>query len=54
MTEPPTEGRRSSALTRLVLTRVGLALLTLLLVSVLVFATVQLLPGDLGRTVLGP
>jgi peptide/nickel transport system permease protein len=37
-----------------VLTRVGLALLTLLLVSVLVFATVQLLPGDLGRTVLGP
>ena len=54
MTEPPTEGRRSSALTRLVLTRVGLALLTLLLVSVLVFATVQLLPGDLGRTALGP
>ena len=54
MTEPPTEGRRSSALTRLVLTRIGLALLTLLLVSVLVFATVQLLPGDLGRTVLGP
>lgn len=54
MTEPPTEGRRSSALTRLVLTRVGLALLTLLLVSMLVFATVQLLPGDLGRTVLGP
>ena len=48
------KGRRSSALTRLVLTRVGLALLTLLLVSVLVFATVQLLPGDLGRTVLGP
>jgi peptide/nickel transport system permease protein len=37
-----------------VLTRIGLALLTLLLVSVLVFATVQLLPGDLGRTVLGP
>jgi len=54
VTEPPTEGRRSSALTRLVLTRVGLALLTLLLVSMLVFATVQLLPGDLGRTVLGP
>jgi peptide/nickel transport system permease protein len=28
--------------------------MTLLLVSVLVFATVQLLPGDLGRTILGP
>ena len=54
MTEPPTEGRRSAALTRLVLTRIGLALLTLLLVSMLVFATVQLLPGNLGRTVLGP
>jgi peptide/nickel transport system permease protein len=29
-------------------------LVTLLLVSMLVFATVQLLPGDLGRTILGP
>jgi peptide/nickel transport system permease protein len=48
------ERRRSSVLTRLVITRVGLALLTLLLVSMLVFATVQLLPGNLGRTVLGP
>jgi peptide/nickel transport system permease protein len=54
VTEPPLEGRRTSALTRLVVTRVGLALLTLLLVSMLVFATVQLLPGNLGRTVLGP
>jgi peptide/nickel transport system permease protein len=54
VTEPPVEGRRTSALTRLVVTRVGLALLTLLLVSMLVFATVQLLPGNLGRTVLGP
>jgi peptide/nickel transport system permease protein len=54
VTERPLDGRRSSALTRLVVTRVGLALLTLLLVSMLVFATVQLLPGNLGRTVLGP
>jgi peptide/nickel transport system permease protein len=54
VTEPPVESRRTSALTRLVVTRVGLALLTLLLVSMLVFATVQLLPGNLGRTVLGP
>jgi peptide/nickel transport system permease protein len=46
--------RRSSALLRFLLRRVGLALLTLFLVSVLVFVAVQLLPGDLGRTILGP
>ena len=44
----------SSALPRVVLRRLGVALLTLLLVSLLVFAVVQLLPGDLGRTILGP
>jgi peptide/nickel transport system permease protein len=54
-----TDGQRgpaggSPALTRFLLRRVGLALLTLLLVSVLVFVAVQLLPGDLGRTILGP
>jgi peptide/nickel transport system permease protein len=54
VTEPPVAGRQPSALTRLIVTRVGLALVTLLLVSMLVFATVQLLPGNLGRTVLGP
>ena len=41
-------------LPRLILRRLGLALLTLLLVSMLVFATAELLPGDLGRTILGP
>ena len=45
---------RSSALPRFLLKRLGLALMTLLLVSILVFATAQLLPGDLGRTILGP
>ncbi len=54
MTEPRADARRSSALPRVILRRLGLALLTLLLVSMMVFATVQLLPGDLGRTILGP
>jgi peptide/nickel transport system permease protein len=53
VTEPP-DVRRSFALPRFLLRRLGLALLTLLLVSMIVFATVQLLPGDLGRTILGP
>src|SRR4029453_6265557 len=43
-----------SPLPRRLLRRLGLALLTLLLVSILVFATAELLPGDLGRTILGP
>jgi peptide/nickel transport system permease protein len=47
-------GRTRSGLPRFLLRRLGLALLTLLLVSVLVFVAVQLLPGDLGRTILGP
>ena len=54
MSEPSAAVRRSSGLSRFLLRRSGLALLTLLLVSMLVFATVQLLPGDLGRTILGP
>jgi peptide/nickel transport system permease protein len=54
MTGAAAEPRRSSPLPRFLLRRAGLALLTLLLVSVIVFATVQLLPGDLGRTILGP
>ena len=41
-------------MTRYVLKRLGLALVTLVLLSVIVFATAQLLPGDVGRKVLGP
>jgi peptide/nickel transport system permease protein len=37
-----------------VLRRLGLALVTLLLVSVVVFAASEVLPGDPGRTILGP
>jgi peptide/nickel transport system permease protein len=40
--------------TAFVARRVGIALLTLLLVSIVVFAVAQLLPGDPGRTILGP
>jgi peptide/nickel transport system permease protein len=36
------------------LKRLGLSLLTLVLVSVVVFAVAQVLPGDIGRTILGP
>ena len=39
---------------RFLLRRFGLALITLLFLSVLVFAASQLLPGDIGRNVLGP
>jgi peptide/nickel transport system permease protein len=39
---------------RFLLRRFGLALITLFLLSVLVFAASQLLPGDIGRNVLGP
>lgn len=39
---------------RYVLRRVGLALITLLLLSIIVFALAQLLPGNVGRAVLGP
>ena len=38
---------------RYVLKRIGLALVTLLLLSAIVFATAQLLPGNVGRSVLG-
>jgi peptide/nickel transport system permease protein len=34
--------------------RVGLALITLLLLSVVVFAATQVLPGDVARAILGP
>ena len=39
---------------RFLLKRVGLALITLFLLSVIVFAAAQLLPGNLGRNILGP
>ena len=39
---------------RFVLKRLGLALITLFLLSVLVFAISNILPGDVGRSVLGP
>lgn len=36
------------------LKRLGLALITLVLISFAVFAVAQILPGDVGRTILGP
>ena len=38
---------------RFLLTRLALSVITLFLLSVIVFATAQLLPGDLGRNILG-
>ena len=40
-------------LARLVLTRLGLGLVTLLVVSLLIFGAVELLPGDIAQAVLG-
>lgn len=39
---------------RFILKRSGLAIVTLLFVSVIVFAITQIMPGDVGRTILGP
>lgn len=41
-------------MTRFLLTRFGLALVTLWLLSLLVFTAAQVLPGDVGRRILGP
>lgn len=41
-------------MTRFLAKRLGLALVTLWLVSVILFAVAQLLPGDVGRAILGP
>jgi peptide/nickel transport system permease protein len=41
-------------MSRFILRRIGLALITLFLLSVLVFIGTQLLPGDVGRRILGP
>ena len=38
---------------RYIAKRIGLAVITLVLLSVIVFSAAQLLPGDLGRSVLG-
>ena len=39
---------------RFIARRVGLALITVLLISVLIFIGTQLMPGDVARRVLGP
>ena len=39
---------------RFLATRLALSLITLWLLSVIVFAGGQLLPGDIGRAILGP
>ena len=39
---------------RFLLTRLGLVLVTLVLVSIIVFVVAEILPGDVGRTILGP
>ena len=41
-------------MTRYILKRLGLTVITLVIVSFIVFAASQLLPGDVGRTILGP
>ncbi|MBN3755418.1 ABC transporter permease [Paraburkholderia sp. Tr-20389] len=47
-------GGSAARIARFVATRVGLSLITLWLLSVIVFAGGQLLPGDIGRAILGP
>jgi peptide/nickel transport system permease protein len=39
---------------RFIAKRLGLSLITLVLVSIIVFCVAQVLPGDVGRTILGP
>ena len=41
-------------MTRFLLKRIGLALITLILLSIIVFAVSSVLPGNVGRAVLGP
>src|SRR5579864_9002557 len=47
-------GARARRVLRFVALRVLLALITLWLLSMIVFAGGQLLPGDVGRAILGP
>lgn len=49
----PSRPEDTPAIARYVVKRLGLALITLLLLSMIVFATAQLLPGNVGRSVLG-
>ena len=46
--------RDLTVVTRFLLKRIGLALITLFLLSVIVFAVSTILPGNVGRAVLGP
>ncbi|MDQ4082534.1 MAG: ABC transporter permease [Actinomycetota bacterium] len=39
---------------RFILKRLGLALITLVLVSIVLFLTAEVVPGDVGRKILGP
>ena len=50
----PVPSGNAGRVARFLATRVGLSLITLWLLSVIVFAGGQLLPGDIGRAVLGP
>ncbi|MGF6755418.1 ABC transporter permease [Paraburkholderia sp. GAS42] len=51
---PQTGSGNAGRVARFLATRMALSLVTLWLLSVLVFAGGQLLPGDIGRAVLGP
>lgn len=46
-------GKAMGKITRIILQRIGLGLVTLFVVSVVVFSAVELLPGDLAQEVLG-
>ena len=46
--------RRSGTFLKFLLRRLALSLVTLWLLSVIIFAAGQLLPGDVGRAMLGP
>ena len=50
----PVSNGNAGRVVRFLATRIGLSLITLWLLSVIVFAGGQLLPGDIGRAVLGP
>ena len=51
---PARANSASDPLTRYILKRIGLALITLVLLSMIVFAVSTILPGNVGRAVLGP
>src|SRR4029077_18103957 len=51
---PPDDGPGASGMTRFILKRIGLGLITLWLLSILVFFMANVLPGNVGRRVLGP